>query len=353
MSWCTIESDPGVFSELIQTFGVPNVKVEELYDLDDATFAGLPPVYGLVFLFKHEGRSEVRPDITYDEDAPVYFANQTINNACGTQAILHVLLNSGEVELGPTLGNFKAFTADFPSDLRGSSFNDSPEIRNAHNSFARPEPFMADSSSKGGKKEDAFHFVAYVCVAGQVYELDGLRPAPIRLGAVDAASTWFSVARTEIHRRIEQYAQSEIRFTLLGVCRDVRADLTAAVAEQTRILAQIEVDMASGGTVDGDVLLGRRLECEAELEAAAGTLATENAKFEQYKLENIRRKHNYVPFIVQLFKELAHSHSLLPLLEAAKGRALELRAQSAKRKAAAAAGSGTGGKDSSDDEDSD
>lgn len=81
------------------------------------------PVYGVIFLFKYptgEKPTDSPRDGTFDFEAAetLFFASQTIQNACGTQALLSVLLNKdGVLDIGPQLRDFKDFTGAFPSEV--------------------------------------------------------------------------------------------------------------------------------------------------------------------------------------------------------------------------------------------
>jgi ubiquitin carboxyl-terminal hydrolase L5 len=80
------------------------------------------------------------------------------------------------------------------------------------------------------------------------------------------------------------------------------------------------------------VVSDRKIECEkkiAELEATGKaapekilalkqTIEDEEMKRQKFRLENVRRKHNYLPLIVEFFKELAQQKQLIPLYEKAK-----------------------------------
>ena len=65
--------------------------------------------------------------------------------------------------------------------ISGLTIGSSEGVRQAHNSFATPNPFMSDDKLASDKEDEAYHFIAYVPVGGVLYELDGLKPAPVGL----------------------------------------------------------------------------------------------------------------------------------------------------------------------------
>ena len=206
--WCTIESDPGVFTELVKKMGAPTVQVEEVYSLEDDDLINRvqPHIYGFIFLFKWTKDIE-KKDYLQDYDQDLFFARQIVNNACATQAILSVLLNA-PIAIDGCLKEFHEFAKQFPPEERGLALSNSEAIRVLHNSFSRPEPFIFKEDKRKKKKEsDSYHFVSYVPHKGNLYELDGLQPGPILIGKYENPKEWINLAREEIQKRLQSFGQ--------------------------------------------------------------------------------------------------------------------------------------------------
>jgi ubiquitin carboxyl-terminal hydrolase L5 len=301
--WCTIESDPGVFTELIAKFGVENVQVTEIWDVDDLKQHS---PYGLIFLFKYVQEEDPRPVLT---DPPgVFFAKQIVTNACATQAILAILLNRPELKLGPVLENFQSFASVLPPEMRGMAIGNIPELRNVHNSFSRPEPFAMESRV-ATKDDDVYHFVAYVPVAGMLYELDGLKDGPIALGA--CGENWTDVAAPAIRARMERYAKSETGFNLMALIENKKVVLERKLEEAKAAVAQADGDTSA---------------LDLTVQTLQEGLAAEEKLQAKWTAENIRRRHNYIPFIFQLCSALARKGELEKLAEEGR-KATQARAE--------------------------
>lgn len=294
--WTDIESDPGVFTELIEKFGMTNTGVEEIWSLDMVEEDLKLNTHGLIYLFKWRPDSEERTIVECPES--LFFAKQVVKNACATQAILAILMNSERIaakaELGETLSDFKAFSAaGMDAETLGIAIGGHDIIRNAHNSFSKPDPFVMDPADKDrltGKKEDVYHFVAYLPYDGKVYELDGLKPGPILLG--DAGDDWWNTAKPAIEARMARY--EDITSCLLSVCR----------SKIVRLQEEMETLRAAGGND------GRVAELASDIESELQVKAKQAA-------ENVRRRHNFTPFVIALLKGLARKGALQPMVDKA------------------------------------
>nr|XP_005335408.3 ubiquitin carboxyl-terminal hydrolase isozyme L5 isoform X2 [Ictidomys tridecemlineatus] len=321
--WCLMESDPGVFTELIKGFGCRGAQVEEIWSLEPENFEKLKPVHGLIFLFKWQPGEEPAGSVVQDSRLDtIFFAKQVINNACATQAIVSVLLNCThqDVHLGETLSEFKEFSQSFDAAMKGLALSNSDVIRQVHNSFARQQMFEFDAKTSA-KEEDAFHFVSYVPVNGRLYELDGLREGPIDLGACNQ-DDWISAVRPVIEKRIQKYSEGEIRFNLMAIVSDRKMIYEQKIAELQRQLAEEPMDTDQGSNMLSAI--------QSEVAKNQMLIEEEVQKLKRYKIENIRRKHNYLPFIMELLKTLAEHQQLIPLVEKAKEKQNAKKAQETK-----------------------
>ena len=308
--WCTIESDPGVFTELIKNIGVKGVQVEEILDLDILETSS-DPVYGLIFLFKYMKNSGYTPNVLQHWDNDLFFAKQIVENACATQAILSVLINNSEkINIGATLKDLKALSTEMDPTNKGLAISNSEKIKTEHNKFAHSAT-LKETTEEG---DDIFHFVSYIHFKNAIYEIDGLQEGPILIENCATFDEWIKKVKPSLINRINLFSNNEIKFNLLAV---VPNKLDKAKKEKDLLyyqksyidallkgenIVKDEKNLEEFNHMSKEQLNERLNNINYKIKENDYIIKNEEIKMKKYKEENQRRQHNYIPFIFELIK---------------------------------------------------
>lgn len=235
----------------------------ELFSVDEVDY--LPqPVLGFVLLCTYAGEDD---EDTEDPPESLWFANQTMANGCATVALLNILMNSPDVQLGEKLSEFKRTTQDLPSFLRGYRLESDASMRTIHNAYARrlellnadlllsnefdeckgvpkaeePPKNRGRRKSKSQKRpppkkkrtDDARHYKAFVPLDGKVWVLDGLEWNPVCLGEA-SAEAWIPLAIDELVKKLNVAGDLS---SILAICQSPTVALRKELAVNIKTLS--------------------------------------------------------------------------------------------------------------------
>lgn len=243
-----LESNPFVFSEFAKKLGLtPILSFTDIYSLSDPDLlAFLPrPIQAVILLFPvSEGYEKLMKkeealrtsallhvNTTQDSELPsgfqpktyqtennIFWLKQTIKNACGLYALLHVLMN---------LPNGLIVKDSVVSKLKGSLLNSSDAdaaklIKEIGSSMHGEYAQQGQTEAPELGDEVDLHFLCFMKTDLGIVELDGRRNGPVVLqsGAVDEGED--IINSTVVIQRIEKYmslveGENALKFAMMGL----------------------------------------------------------------------------------------------------------------------------------------
>lgn len=204
----------------------PTWQFGDVYGLDPELLSMVPrPVCAVLLLFpvteKYEAFKQEQEDRLRDQkqeiSPDVYFIRQTIGNACGTIGLIHAVANNlKHLEFVPNspLKRFLDKTSKMTPEERAAFLEKDESIRVTHESSAQEGQTEAPSIDE----KVNLHFIAFVNVGGQLYELDGSKLFPIVHGKTSEET--FLEDAVEVCKVFMARDPDELCFTIIALSKD-------------------------------------------------------------------------------------------------------------------------------------
>ncbi|GFE55121.1 ubiquitin carboxyl-terminal hydrolase isozyme L1 [Babesia ovis] len=202
-----LEACPEVFDKYAKELGQNNVVFQDLLAWEEWAYDQLAkPVVGVIVTIPltskicHFRDTDARYTASKKFSPNVWFARQNLRNTCGTVALLHLLNNINEkvaLSEGSILEQMRKKTLRASPAERGALIEKTDHIKDLHTTFES----QGQSSVRMDDVDNMCHYITFVIVDGELYELDGTLKYPVNHG---------ETAPKDLLNRVEEIVQGTL-----------------------------------------------------------------------------------------------------------------------------------------------
>jgi len=229
--WMPLEGNPDVLNKYIKNLGVKNDNYEfiEIIGFDEELLSFVPqPVSAVLLVFPITDEHEKHRQTEFEEAAQtppdysqaIYFLKQAVGNACGSIAVIHSIANNLEkfqLDSHKPLAQFLETTKLMTPEQRAEHLKHAMDMATANDTMAEE----GESRVIDRDEHVNLHFVCFINVNNELYELDGRHPHPIKHSIEKQPGQPLDLLRStkDVILKLIEHAGGDIRFSMMALTK--------------------------------------------------------------------------------------------------------------------------------------